>query len=198
MSNEETRLRDNFFNKQAEIAHLLDSLDVSISSYKLRMEAFKQEQILNVYLKDKNTDWILARTYPFCKFSGDLGPKLREGDGQIPEGIYKVAVFNPKSKFYLSLGLDYPNKRDLLLADPDEPGSDIYIHGGCLTVGCIPITDEKMAELYLLAKGANSDIEVLILPFQKTSYNLEKYYKIYPQWKDFWEELFSDVQKLIE
>ena len=196
MSNEETSLRRNFYNKQIEIVSLLDSLSIDRSRYELRLEAFKLEQILNVYLKDGNSDWILSRSYPFCKFSGRLGPKLREGDRQIPEGIYKVAVFNPNSKFYLSLGLDYPNDRDLRLADPKDPGSDIYIHGGCATVGCIPITDEKIAELFLLAKGASTEIEVLILPFQKTESNLKKYYQAYPQWKAFWEALFEDVERL--
>jgi len=196
MSVEDTSTRENFFNKKNEIEYLLSSLGMANSEYKLRMEAFKQEQVLNVYLKDENTDWTLARTYPFCEFSGELGPKIREGDRQIPEGIYKVTVFNPKSKFYLSLGLDYPNKRDLLLADPNDPGSDIYIHGGCQTEGCIPITDEKIAELYLLAKSASSGVEVAILPFEQTMPNLEKYYQSHPQWKFFWEKLFTDVRGL--
>jgi murein L,D-transpeptidase YafK len=196
MFNEDTGSKQNYFNKQVVISKLLDSLKISSSAYSLRMEAFKQEKTLNVYLKGNDTDWRLARTYPFCSFSGDLGPKIREGDGQIPEGIYQVEVFNPKSKFYLSLGLNYPTDRDLLLADPQDPGSDIYIHGGCKTVGCIPITDEKMAELYLLAKGASSDIEVVILPFKQTIPNSAKYYTSHPQWKFFWEKLFQDVRSL--
>ncbi len=193
MSSEEGK---NFYGKQVIIDELLDSLDLPRSGYSLRMEAFKAEQLLHIYLKGDSSDWKRVRTYPFCKFSGQLGPKLKEGDRQIPEGIYKVAVFNPKSKFYLSLGLDYPNERDMLIADPNSPGSDIYIHGGCQTVGCIPITDEKMAELFLLAKSAAAHIEVVILPFDPSEQNKLKFFDDFPQWKSFWRELFSDVEKL--
>lgn len=183
-----------FYGKKPVISKLLKDLGLPSSGYTMRMEAHKAERMLHVYLKLKEGEWRLIRSYAFCNFSGELGPKRREGDLQIPEGIYKVAVFNPQSKFYLSMGLDYPNERDMLLADPKTPGSDIYIHGGCETVGCIPITDENMAELYLLAKSAAPDIEVVILPFEPSVQNKIKYYAEFPQWREFWAKLFEDVQ----
>ena len=191
MDNENRRLH---FDKQIVVDSLLSNHQTSPGQYKIRMQAFKAERILEVYLSTSNADWTKVRSYPFCNFSGDLGPKLKEGDRQIPEGIYKIKVFNPKSKFYLSMGLDYPNARDMKIADPEHPGSDIYIHGGCRTVGCIPITDEKIAELYLMSKTAEKDIEVIILPYKPSIENHNRFAEKYPQHQAFWGALFSDAK----
>lgn len=119
------------------------------------------------------------RTYDFCESSGKLGPKRRAGDFQIPEGFYYINRFNPRSKFHLSLGLNYPNDSDLILSDKENPGSDIFIHGGCQTVGCIPIGDEKIRELYLLAhfakESGQTQIPVHIFPFKITEESLTAY-----------------------
>ena len=188
--------RQRFFDKKAVVDSLLLKHQTAPGQYQIKMQAFKAERLLHVYLSTNNTDWLKVRTYPFCNFSGDLGPKLREGDRQIPEGIYKIKVFNPESKFYLSMGLDYPNARDMKIADPKNPGSDIYIHGGCRTVGCIPITDEKIAELYLLSKTAEKNIEVIILPYIPNEENHLNYAEEYPQHQAFWGALFSDAKVL--
>ena len=192
----DTESRRHFFDKQVVVDSLLAVHHTKPGEYQIKIRAYKAERRLEVYLSTNNTDWTMVREYPFCNFSGDLGPKKREGDKQIPEGIYKIKVFNPKSKFYLSMGLDYPNARDMKIADPENPGSDIYIHGGCATVGCIPITDEKIAELYLLAKTACKDIEVLILPYIPNEENHLKYAEEYSQHQVFWGTLFSDAKVL--
>jgi len=197
MSSEKQTNRRNFYNKHFIVNSILAQHKTQAGRYEIKMQAFKAEQILQVYLSTSESSWTLVREYPFCSFSGTLGPKIREGDRQIPEGIYKVKVFNPKSKFYLSMGLDYPNERDMRIADPKQPGSDIYIHGGCSTVGCIPITDEKIAELYLLAKSARKDLGVVILPFVPNESNKLHYGKLYPQHSAFWEELFAEVKDII-
>ena len=89
---------------------------------------------------------------PILGLSGAPGPKRREGDLQVPEGFYRIDRFNPRSRFYLSLGLDYPNASDRRLApDPARPGSDIFIHGGEQSRGCLAIGDEAIAFLYLAA-----------------------------------------------
>ena len=186
-------LKGRYYDKQIVVDSLIASYGTSKGAYYLKMQAFKAERILEVYLSTDQKEWHKVRSYPFCNFSGELGPKRREGDRQIPEGIYKIAVFNPKSKFYLSMGLDYPNARDMKIADKDAPGSDIYIHGGCRTIGCIPITDEKIAELYLLAKTAQKDIEVIILPYIPSEENHLRYAKEYPQHRAFWEALYAET-----
>ncbi len=112
---------------------------------------FKDEEIVELWLMQDDGTYGLWDTYPICAMSGSLGPKRREGDGQIPEGFYCIERFNPMSRYHLSLGIDYPNASDRILGDPVEPGTDIFMHGGCVTVGCIPITDAGIEEPFILA-----------------------------------------------
>lgn len=167
---------------------------IAFENVELFIRVFKQEEIIEVWAK-KNSDDIFVeiKKYSFCKNSGNLGPKRKEGDKQIPEGFYYIDRFNPKSKFYLSLGLNYPNASDLLLSDQEKPGNDIFIHGGCATVGCIPITDEKIKELFVLAseakKNGQGKIPVHIFPFKMTEENLNEYQKNYLQYQLFWKDL---------
>jgi hypothetical protein len=113
-----------------------------------------------------------------------------EGDYQVPEGFYFIREFNPNSNYYLSLGINYPNASDKILSDSLKPGSDIYIHGSCVTVGCIPITDQQIDELYILAahaKDLGQDfIPVHIFPIR---FNVERSVK-------FLENLTKDDQNL--
>ena len=167
---------------------------IKIENINLFIRAFKKEEILEVWAKNNADDnFIKIKDYAFCASSGTLGPKRKEGDGQIPEGFYHIDRFNPKSKFYLSLGLNYPNASDFILGDPEKPGGDIFIHGGCSTVGCIPLTDEKIKELYVLAseakKNGQQQIPVHIFPFKMTDDNLKKYVQTYPHFQVFWEDL---------
>ncbi len=171
----------------------LQAADIQINTVRLFIRAFKQEQKLEAWVKaEKDAKFQLFKSYDFCKSSGKLGPKRKEGDLQIPEGVYHINRFNPKSKFHLSLGLNYPNASDLILSDKEKPGSDIFLHGGCVTVGCIPITNEKIRELYLLAsfaKSANqSKIPVHIFPFKMSINNIGKYGKQNSN-NPFWKSL---------
>lgn len=174
--------------------NLLHQKGIASDKFDLFICAFKQEQILEIWAKNRvETTFQKLVEYPFCRNSGTLGPKRKEGDRQIPEGFYHVNVFNPKSNFYLSLGINYPNKSDLKFADPQQPGSDIYIHGGCQTVGCIPLTNDKIKEVYLLAEMAKQSgqerIGVHIFPFKMTTKNMEKTSQKYPQHRAFWENI---------
>lgn len=167
---------------------------VDFERLEIFIRAFKQEERLEVWAKNKaDNTFMKIKKYAFCKNSGKLGPKRKEGDKQIPEGFYYIDRFNPSSKFYLSLGLNYPNTSDLLLSDQEKPGSDIFIHGGCATVGCIPITNEKIKELFVLAsearKNGQEKIPVHIFPFEMTEENLNKYQKGYLQHQLFWKDL---------
>ncbi len=132
---------------------------------KIALLAFKEERTLELWDDEKK---VYVKTYYFTGYSGTLGPKLREGDRQIPEGEYKVVLLNPNSKFHLSFKLNYPNEFDLEKAGKEgrnNPGSEIFIHGGSQTVGCIPIGDEKIEELYgLVEKIGMNNVRVLIFP----------------------------------
>jgi murein L,D-transpeptidase YafK len=114
---------------------------------------FKRERLLEVWARDAGSPaFVMINTYPVCGMSGELGPKREEGDKQIPEGFYHIDVFNPVSNFHLSLRLDYPNQVDQARAGTAHPpGGDIFIHGGCSTIGCVPVTDEWIEEIYLMA-----------------------------------------------
>lgn len=119
------------------------------------IRSFKYDSQLEVWVKNEVSEQFkLFKTYRVCAMAGTLGPKRMEGDYQVPEGFYAINEFNPKSTYYLSLGLNYPNVSDRLLSDSTRPGSAIYIHGSCVTVGCIPIRDDQIDELYILAAYA--------------------------------------------
>ena len=132
---------------------------------KLRILAFKTEQLVEVTAPG----WSKPRTYPMTGFSGTLGPKLREGDGQIPEGVYGIEYLNPNSRFYLSLKVSYPNASDRKRAKTDgrtQLGGDIMIHGKNVTIGCIPIGDDAIEDVFYLANAIGiRNITVVIAPY---------------------------------
>ncbi|HRG24365.1 MAG TPA: L,D-transpeptidase family protein, partial [Chitinophagaceae bacterium] len=142
----------------------------------LYIRSFKYDSQLEVWVKNELSEpFKLFKTYKVCALAGSLGPKRMQGDYQVPEGFYYINEFNPRSNYYLSLGLNYPNASDKILSDSLKPGSEIYIHGSCVTVGCIPITDQQIDELYILAAHAKDQgqdfIPVHIFPIR---YNVEK------------------------
>lgn len=109
------------------------------------------------------------RTYKMTKFSGTLGPKLREGDGQIPEGVYGCEYLNPNSRFHLSLKVSYPNALDKEKGEKEgraRLGGDIMIHGGAATVGCVPVGDDNIEDIfYLAAKAGKENVQIIISPY---------------------------------
>lgn len=116
------------------------------------IRSFKYDKQLEVWVKEEaGTPFKFFKTYKVCIQSGGIGPKRMEGDFQVPEGFYYINEFNPNSMYHLSLGLNYPNASDRILSNPDRPGSLIFIHGQCVSTGCIPIMDVPMEELYVLA-----------------------------------------------
>jgi len=159
--------------------------------------AFKAEMTLELYAKKRNDAvYTLIAVYRTCMTSGTLGPKRQQGDKQIPEGFYRINRFNPKSQFHLSLGINYPNASDKILATAEDPGDNILIHGGCFTIGCLPVTDDKIKEIYLYALWARNnkqtDIPVYIFPFRMTESKFRIYSTIYakkPELVRFWENL---------
>jgi murein L,D-transpeptidase YafK len=118
---------------------------------------------LEVWLSD-SIEYKLYKTYKICKLSGDLGPKRREGDLQVPEGFYYINDFNPNSQYHLSLGVSYPNESDKILSPYRNLGGNIYIHGNCVSVGCIAMGDKNIEEIYGLAKMIKNRIDVHIFP----------------------------------
>jgi murein L,D-transpeptidase YafK len=168
-----SRVKIAYREKETVVKNYFESKDLDFVNFQLFIRAFKKERILEVWIKEKKSEkFTLLQNYDFCTSSGTLGPKRKEGDLQIPEGIYHLNHFNPQSNFYLSLGINYPNASDKILSDKAHPGGAIYIHGNCVTIGCIPITDDKIKELYLIAveakSGGQEKIPVHIFPTRLT------------------------------
>jgi murein L,D-transpeptidase YafK len=173
-----SRVRNAYENREAYIDDLLDTLNLQKDDIQIFIRIFKLEQELEVWVRhDDSEEYQLLKVFPICRSSGMIGPKRRQGDLQVPEGLYFIDRFNPSSSYHLSLGINYPNKSDWILADGDDPGGDIFIHGNCVTIGCIPVTDELIEEIYILAVEAkNNDqdtIEVSIFPFKFEESNKE-------------------------
>ena len=158
---------------------------------------FKREAELELWARRGDHDFKLVTTFPILKSSGGPGPKRREGDKQVPEGFYVVNRFNPESLYHLSLGLDYPNTADRVLSDAQRPGGDIFIHGKDVTIGCAPLGDAGIEELYLAAldarDGGQERIDVHIFPGRMSGPVWEKYAAEQtakrPELAKFWAQL---------
>ena len=139
-------------------------------------EYYNNEGAVEVWVDAGNGKYKLFKSYVVCLFSGHLGPKLRSGDYQNPEGFYKVALFNPASNYHLSMNVGYPNAFDQAHG---YTGSAIMIHGNCKSVGCLAMTDAKIEEIYLLAWQAHlrgqSDIPIHMFPFPMTNANMAEH-----------------------
>ena len=161
------RVRVAKAQKGSKVNTMLSSNDIDKNAFNLFIRGIKDEQKLEVWAKNKSENsYKLINTYDFCATTGELGPKRRSGDKQMPEGFYTVDRFNPESAYYLSFRINYPNESDLHFADKLNPGDNIFIHGDCITIGCIPIGDENIKELYLLAAMAKDSgpVNVHIFP----------------------------------
>lgn len=173
------RPKESYQKKEANLKTLFEVKDIEWPARYMYIRSFKYDSQLEVWVKNKvNENYKLLKVYKVCALAGTLGPKRFEGDYQVPEGFYHINEFNPNSSYYLSLGLNYPNASDRVLSDSLKPGGDIYIHGGCATVGCIPIKNDQIDELYILtaaSKSAGLDfIPVHIFPIK---FDVQKSYE---------------------
>lgn len=139
---------------------------------------FKQEAELEVWKQTRSGQFALLKTYPICRWSGDLGPKVREGDRQAPEGFYSISPgqMNPQSAYYLSFNTGYPNAFDKALG---RTGSQLMVHGDCSSRGCYAMTDEQIAEIYSLGResffGGQRAFQLQAYPFKMTPVNMARH-----------------------
>ena len=142
------------------------------------MRIFKEEAELEVWKRDATGRYALFKTYPICNYSGDLGPKVREGDRQSPEGFYQInmGLMNPRSSYYLAFNMGFPNQFDRSYG---RTGSHLMVHGDCSSRGCYAMTDEAIAEVYALAREAlqagQDSFQVQAYPFRMTPRNLARH-----------------------
>jgi murein L,D-transpeptidase YafK len=154
------------------------------------LRIFKREHLLEVWMKASDGRFQLFRSYPICKYSGQLGPKLAEGDRQAPEGFYRVSKqqLNPNSRHHLAFNIGFPNALDQELG---RTGSFLMVHGGCTSVGCYAMTDEQIDEIYAVVEaaleGGQGEVDVSIFPFRMTDTALRA--TAGSEWSPFWQNL---------
>ncbi len=171
------RVREAHKTKGKIVDEMLSAKGIISANFDVFFRAFKKEQKFEVWVKNKEEiSFKLLKTYDFCATTGVLGPKRRSGDRQMPEGFYTVDAFNPTSNYHLSFRVNYPNASDKKFADQLNPGDNIFVHGSCITIGCIPVGDENIKEIYLLAARAKSgeqEIPIHIFPNKMTDENYD-------------------------
>src|SRR3954451_19829793 len=160
-----------------ELLALLQQKKMPVQS-PILVRVFKEEAELEVWKQDTTGRFHILKTYPICRWSGDLGPKLWEGDGQTPEGFYRVTPgqMNPHSNYYLSINIGYPNSFDKANI---RDGSLLMIHGDCPSAGCYAMTDDQISEIYSLARdsflGSRPSFQIQAYPFRMTPANLARH-----------------------
>lgn len=197
------RVKEAFDTKWPDLETLIKSKGFDTEKFRIFIRIFKEEQKTEIWIsKSTKSKFELLKTYDIARSSGIIGPKRAEGDLQVPEGFYHIDRFNPLSSFHLSLGINYPNASDKILGK-EKPGSDIFIHGSDVTVGCVPLTDDKIKEVYTLAvqarNGGQKKIEVYIYPFEMTEKKLDtrKLNDNYKFWKSIQPGYFYFEQNKI-
>lgn len=186
-----SRVKAAYDSKEAAVKKMFNDAGVVFPPAELVFRVYKWEEELQVWASSKRGEPMKhIATYMICSMSGTLGPKRVEGDGQVPEGFYKIDSLNPHSSFYLSMHVNYPNASDRVLSNRTRPGSAIMIHGNCCSAGCLAMTDERIQELWVMAEGVRTKKgphHVYIFPGKDWEQLLKK-----DQWKEhvvFWTNL---------
>ena len=167
----------------------MEKLDTTPSSPTV-IRTYKKEAELEIWKMKSNGEYALLKTYPMCRWSGQLGPKKREGDMQVPEGFYSIAPgqMNPNSHYYLAFNVGYPNAYDRAYG---RTGGNVMVHGVCSSAGCFSMTDEQVADIYAIARdsfrGGQREIQLQSYPFHMTAENMAKF-RLDPN-IDFWKNL---------
>jgi murein L,D-transpeptidase YafK len=190
------RVKAAYDEKSGAVFALLKSKNLELNKLRVFFRVFKKEQKLEIWAKnERDKPFQILKTYDIASPTGNLGPKRKQGDMQTPEGFYFIDRFNPMSNFHLSLGINYPNESDKILGEKGNLGGDIFIHGSNVTVGCMPMTDEKIKEIYIIATEAQnagqSQISVHIFPMNMSGNRfkeLESYAKS-PEFLEYWSRL---------
>ncbi len=155
---------------RARFGETVKSLGLTWPPERIRLVGLKMEKVVELWAADKDGPFQLVKTYPIFAASGDIGPKRRQGDKQVPEGHYRLVYLNPQSKYHLSLLLDYPNKLDKAreagaVDNGADLGGDICVHGSAASIGCIAIGDAAIEEVFTLVALADSaHRDIVILP----------------------------------
>jgi hypothetical protein len=162
------RMHEARVEKLDTVRQIFASANVAFPPTQVLYRVFKRDQRLEVWASgSKEAPLTHVTTYEVCYASGELGPKRKEGDRQVPEGFYTINLMNPWSAYFLSMQVSYPNASDRILGDKSAPGSEIMIHGNCMSIGCVSMMDERMQEIWVTtieARKQGGAVHVHIFP----------------------------------
>jgi murein L,D-transpeptidase YafK len=180
-----------------------EATKISYPPKRVVLVGLKHEKILEVWACGQENRFSLIQTYPILAASGRVGPKLKEGDRQVPEGLYRIESLNPNSMFHLSLRINYPNEFDRQQAkrkNRTNLGGDIMIHGSSVSIGCLAMGDETAEDLFILATETGIDnISVILSPVDFRKSTLPEAAHALPEWTDvLYEQIKQELSKLID
>jgi hypothetical protein len=183
---------------RARLAHDFARIGLSYPPTRITLVGLKAEKRLEVWVRGERPPWHLLRTYPILAASGQLGPKLREGDNQVPEGLYAIESLNPNSLYHLALRVGYPNAFDRMMGERDgrkNLGGDIMIHGNACSVGCLAMGDPASEELFVLAAETGiAHISVILAPVDLRTIELPTNMPAVPVWTP---ELYAELRRAL-
>lgn len=183
---------------RARLLPYFDNVNVAYPPETIILVGLKQERILEVWVSARNQPYQYLRAYPILGASGSSGPKLRQGDGQVPEGLYRIESLNPNSMFHLSLRVNYPNGFDRQKGAADgrtDLGGDIMIHGNTCSIGCLAMGDEAIEELFVLAAETGyRNVSVILSPVDFRNHESWQPNPGAPEWTD---ELYKTIMNAL-
>ena len=194
-----SRVKQAYTDKLKTVDKTLSEHAISRDNLRIYLRAFKTEKKIELWAKNSfDSVFTLIKEFSICDLSGTIGPKRRSRDLQVPEGYYHLAALNPYSKYFLSIQINYPNASDSIRGVHGHLGNDIFIHGSCLSSGCLPITDDKIKELYVYCVEAyNSGQEEIALTMFPTQLSDTKYPVLISRYSKDRDKisLWSDLKK---
>lgn len=177
--------------KTADVKALFAGAGVSFPPAQMLLRGFKQDHRLELWAAGRaGSALVHVTTYEICRASGELGPKRRQGDLQVPEGFYTLSQYNPQSRYHLAMLVSYPNLADRILGDRIDPGNEIMIHGRCVSIGCLAMSDERIQELWIAASAlrfAGGVVHVHLFPARDLAGLIAG--NEHPEHRAFWENL---------
>lgn len=194
-----TRIREAYTEKEKSVVKTLAGHSISRDSLRIYLRAFKAEKTVELWAKNINdSSFLLIKKLPICEISGNIGPKRRYRDLQVPEGFYHITQFNPYSKYYLSMQINYPNASDSIRGYKGQLGNLIFVHGECVSSGCIAINNDQIKELFVYCieayNSGQKEIEITIYPTHLTDANHARLTTAYSKNKDY-TSLWADLKK---
>lgn len=194
-----TRVREAYTAKKKIVDKTLDGHSISRDSLRIYLRAFKTEKKIELWAKNtSDIVFVKIKEFSICELSGDVGPKRRYRDLQVPEGFYHISDLNPYSRYFLSMEINYPNASDSIRGVRGHLGNEIFIHGSCVSSGCLAMTDDKIKELFVYCieayNSGQKEIGLTIFPAQLNDANYSGLISRYSKSKDK-ISLWADLKK---